>query len=539
MKARKALAISAAAALVGINLASDAFGVTRSWNVGSAIFGGSGNWTPAGSPTSADILYLNRLVGGDRGRATVSGNGWQANSVSIRQLNELNIANNSSLNVGGDILVGYDDSVGFLNVNGPSPGIVPYTGNLTIGNTLRLGFGSGSGIVNQNDGTVTVNQLLRVGDRHLTSTIFPGTGRYNLSGVGVLNVNRLELGYGGDQSQFACEGELNISGNAVMNINLSLPQPRIGGNGGEGVLNQTGGTLNCTQRIMEFGGSAIAGGFGIFNYSGGVFNAQGVHLNDTAQINYNAGANLDLKQISTLNGKIYVNPGGEKTLRSTVLWTNPGAWRIDLNDNQMVVMSTFGDGIEAILKRGRANGFWDGTGIFSSVAANESNHVHTLGMMSGVDYKSIHGGTATFGGITPGDAHSLIKFTLYGDTDFNGDVNFDDYSRIDAGFNNTRTGWINGDFDMSGDVNFDDYALIDLAFNSQSGTLGTALAFLHGDVPASKMNTPELQKVVQHFNQFGVSYSNAVMSAVPEPASLSVLAAAALGTTVRRRRERK
>ena len=28
-----------------------------------------------------------------------------------------------------------------------------------------------------------------------------------------------------------------------------------------------------------------------------------------------------------------------------------------------------------------------------------------------------------------------MKYTYYGDTDFNGVVNFDDYSRTDAGFN--------------------------------------------------------------------------------------------------------
>jgi hypothetical protein len=48
-------------------------------------------------------------------------------------------------------------------------------------------------------------------------------------------------------------------------------------------------------------------------------------------------------------------------------------------------------------------------------------------------------------------------------------VNFDDYARVDVGFNNSRSGWFNGDFDYSIAVNFDDYALIDLAFNSQSG----------------------------------------------------------------------
>ena len=121
-----------------LNLAGDAFGVTRSWNVGSAIFGGTTNWNPVGAPAQTDILYLDRLVGGERGRATVSGNGWAADSVSIRQLNELNIANNSSLNVGGDILVGYEELGRIPQRQRPSPGIAFYIGNLTVGNTLRL-----------------------------------------------------------------------------------------------------------------------------------------------------------------------------------------------------------------------------------------------------------------------------------------------------------------------------------------------------------------------------------------------------------------
>jgi hypothetical protein len=36
-------------------------------------------------------------------------------------------------------------------------------------------------------------------------------------------------------------------------------------------------------------------------------------------------------------------------------------------------------------------------------------------------------------------------------------VNFDDYARLDSGFLNQRTGWLNGDFNGDGVVNFDDY----------------------------------------------------------------------------------
>jgi hypothetical protein len=62
-------------------------------------------------------------------------------------------------------------------------------------------------------------------------------------------------------------------------------------------------------------------------------------------------------------------------------------------------------------------------------------------------------------------------FVLAGDADHNGVINFDDYARIDNGFNNHLVGFSNGDFNYDGVVNFDDYALIDLAFNSQTAPL--------------------------------------------------------------------
>ena len=67
------------------------------------------------------------------------------------------------------------------------------------------------------------------------------------------------------------------------------------------------------------------------------------------------------------------------------------------------------------------------------------------------------------------DGDVLVKYTWNGDTNFSGTVNFDDYVRIDVGFNTHLTGWSNGDFNYSGSVNFDDYVLIDIAFDTQSG----------------------------------------------------------------------
>jgi hypothetical protein len=87
--------------------------------------------------------------------------------------------------------------------------------------------------------------------------------------------------------------------------------------------------------------------------------------------------------------------------------------------------------------------------------------------MEASEFKSIYGPAATFAGQAIDTTAVVVKYTYYGDADFNGVVNFDDYSRADAGFNFGRSGWLNGDFDGNGSVNFDDYSLIDLAFNTQ------------------------------------------------------------------------
>ena len=89
---------------------------------------------------------------------------------------------------------------------------------------------------------------------------------------------------------------------------------------------------------------------------------------------------------------------------------------------------------------------------------------------------------------------------------------------IDLGFNLLRTGWANGDFDYSGLIDFDDYVLIDIAYNTQNGTLARAIAYLDGtDRSASGRARTGVQKVVEHFAEFGAEYANEFLAAVPEP----------------------
>jgi hypothetical protein len=169
--------------------------------------------------------------------------------------------------------------------------------------------------------------------------------------------------------------------------------------------------------------------------------------------------------------------GGGSALKVTGALANTGT--IDINAGAgMLVNYATGDpspynAISAQIVQGRHGGAWDQAGITSTSARNATPKNTTLGILEGSSYLAINGAGATFFG-TPVDADMvLVKYTYYGDTDLNGLVNFDDYSRIDSGFNNGRSGWLNGDFDGNGVVNFDDYSLIDLAFNTQGAPLRT------------------------------------------------------------------
>jgi hypothetical protein len=171
--------------------------------------------------------------------------------------------------------------------------------------------------------------------------------------------------------------------------------------------------------------------------------------------------------------------------------------------------------ITALVKKGyNATGghLWTGTGITSSTAAGDTTGLTALGVIqnnqSGTDiYSSSH----TLDGIAPGSADTLVKYTYYGDTNFDGIVNGTDYTNIDNGCLNQLTGWFNGDFNYDGVIDGSDYTLIDNTFNSQGAAFTAQIA------------SPTTQ----------IDYSIGTV-AVPEPASLTLLPVGSL--LLRRRR---
>ncbi|MBC8109053.1 MAG: PEP-CTERM sorting domain-containing protein, partial [Anaerolineae bacterium] len=164
-----------------------------------------------------------------------------------------------------------------------------------------------------------------------------------------------------------------------------------------------------------------------------------------------------------------------------------------------------------------------------------------LGVISGTNFLS--GGTTTFNGKTVVAGDVLVKFTFNGDTDLNGTVDFDDYSHIDNGFNNNRTGWYNGDFDYNGIVDFDDYSLIDQAFNTQGSVVLNAAGGLAGPGERAIISAIDGVSVIGRANagfdveaQINRGGNGNSLQAVPEPGTIGLAGVALLGALARRRR---
>ncbi|CAN5413941.1 hypothetical protein BH09PLA1_BH09PLA1_21980 [soil metagenome] len=403
-------------------------------------------------------------------------------------------------------------------------------GTLNASCAVQIGtelVGVPSNAVLDNRGTVVLNDF---------SPGIAGNGTFDHHGMlektGVGSVNT-QIG----TSFVANGGTINVLNGAVtINANLYAPTPLAGDaliKQGLGVL-----VLNGAQDWHAGAKLRLLGGETIVSTDLGTGTARpDVHLSD-------ATLTVSTSQsISTLtadqNALVRIAPGTSSTVMVGTLQLDAltGA-KLDVADNSLMLFNASRPQVESLIRQARNGGAWDGPGITSSTAASEVDpRISMLAVISGGEFLSLNGENATFNLFTVTATDVLVKLTYYGDTDLNNVVNFDDYARTDAGFNNTLTGWLNGDFDYNGVVNFDDYALIDLAFNSQMQTLARAVSFLNGDDRSERgMNDPALRIVQEHFAQFGEGYAQQFLNSVPEPASAIAAAMLTAPLLVRRRK---
>ena len=186
------------------------------------------------------------------------------------------------------------------------------------------------------------------------------------------------------------------------------------------------------------------------------------------------------------------------------------AGTLDLTNNALIVQATADSREQLLLQltdqirsaRNYSAGTWTGYGMTSSAAAADARQMTTLGVAVN-DRQDGSGAIYTLFQAYSVDENSIIiRYTWNGDANLDGVVNADYYFLIDTAFITQQKGWYNGDFNYDGVINADDYFLIDSAFLGQTGPLSAAVR----------------------------------APAVPEPATLSLLAFASLTLIPRRRR---
>ena len=188
--------------------------------------------------------------------------------------------------------------------------------------------------------------------------------------------------------------------------------------------------------------------------------------------------------------------------------------RVDLKDNKLVVVA--GDlgswngsaytGVTGLIQTGRATGDWSGNGIVTSETEATTGVLTGLAVANAEDVGKAGG---TFGGQSVNTGDVLVMYTWGGDAQMDGDLDGDDYFQIDSNVAQSGSvfGYSKGDFNLDGLINGDDYFIID-----------SNIAFAQ-----TQPNWPTGAGV-------------AGVAAVPEPASMGVLALAASALMRRRRR---
>jgi hypothetical protein len=238
--------------------------------------------------------------------------------------------------------------------------------------------------------------------------------------------------------------------------------------------------------------------------------------------------------VNNIGGAVAVNAGtlqvatgggSNRVLKAGSVSIN-GTGKLDLKDNKLITQTAPGtvdhttfiySGLQGEVQRAYNSQSWDQPGLTTSMPAATTG-LTTIGITTGAARAGL-GPTDTdlFGGQTYTGASTLAMYTYAGDANLDGLIDGGDYGIID---NNVTIpgadGYYNGDFNYDGVIDGGDYGIIDNNITAQGAPF------------------PVSGGVVSSESAGGL----AGVTAVPEPASLSIVGLAAASLLGRRRRRR-
>ena len=235
--------------------------------------------------------------------------------------------------------------------------------------------------------------------------------------------------------------------------------------------------------------------------------ANPVTVNAGKAVTTTGGGTVTYESTVTLGAGASLNFAGGGGIQTATLFGLGSGANVNLNTSSLSVNYGVGNPsplaqVVAELHSGYNGGAWTGSGISSSSAAAGGGKF-VLAYADG----SADSGTAAKAG------QVLVKYTLAGDTNLDGSVDFADLAAVAQNFGKKGEDWAGGNFsyDPSVAVGFADLVAVAQEFGQSLGSSGSAGGGLS---PAWQGGT----------------------AAVPEPATIGVLAVMSAGLLVRRRK---
>ncbi|MGA2230640.1 MAG: dockerin type I domain-containing protein, partial [Tepidisphaeraceae bacterium] len=300
-----------------------------------------------------------------------------------------------------------------------------------------------------------------------------------------------------------------ITAPVTLNTSVTLDVQNVGNSltlsgpisGAGGVTSTGNGTVVLSGNNSYAGSTSVTGGTLIV--------ASAAALPSATALTVGNGSSRATMQLA--------NGIGQASVSSLTI--NSGA-TLDITNNALAINYVAGSSPAATIRQYLAEGYdgdtWLGFGITSSTAAGNPG-LYSVGYADG----NADAGTAA------GPNQVLVKFTLAGDANLDGTVNFADLLVVAQNFNHALDthgnpiDWADGDFNYDGVVNFADLLLVAQNFNQ---TLGAGqLEQLPGSFSAA-------------WNLALADIRQTQSDNVPEPAMGAVLGVGAAGLLTYRRR---
>jgi T5SS/PEP-CTERM-associated repeat protein len=473
----------------------------------------------------------------------------------------------------GDLEVGYEgignvsvteSGIGGLNIDG-SRSVVNVSGSASVGNQgtgmvtitnsgnlttddadIAVAAGSMGSVSVDGSGSYWLNDALNVADsgtgslmitNAATVTSITGDVGVNSGGSGTVTIDGAGSAWNiigsltvGDEGNAA----LTVSGGAAM-YTADAWVAKNAGSTASVTLSGDGSLWHSIGSLYIGGSSTLAGGAGTVTVdTGASLDVDGtLELWNSGKLDI-AGGSVTAATLDLEGGTLTFSNGGQLNVPGAMTLHNHSRVNLNAGTTSVGGLSISGnsgvnvnaalavnygspakDPVSAIvsyLQSSYNGGNWTGTsGIVSTSAAAGTTPLLSVGYADG----NIDTGTAA----APNQV--LIKLTLAGDANLDGNVDFNDLFAVGKRLNTTGNDWANGNFNYSpnGAVDFNDLFFIGQNLDK---TINGAGVVLGGTTLALGQS---------------VSIGNTAVS-VPEPSAIGVAAVAAIGLLARRRRSK-